>query len=179
MRVFFDTSALVKRYVEEPDSGRVLALCRQAATLGVSVILLPRMKPAPWKRRPRREESARGAPPTKVSSAAGGAPRHGATEMVSTVRRLVRDSRLAEPDYARLKAAALRDLRDADLCDLTPAVLERTVGCLERSPLRAMDAIHLGSAIVYRPDLFVTADRRQLEAARKEGLAVEDLGASP
>jgi hypothetical protein len=141
MRVFFDTSAFVKRYVEEPDSGRVLALCSQAANLGVSVILLP--------------------------------------ELVSTLRRLVRDARLTEPDYARLKSAALRDLRDADLCDLTPAVLERTVGCLERNPLRAMDAIHLGSAIVYRPDLFVTADRRQLEAARKEGLAVEDLGASP
>jgi hypothetical protein len=99
--------------------------------------------------------------------------------MVSTVRRLVRDSRLAEPDYARLKAAALRDLRDADLCDLTPAVLERAVGCLERNPLRAMDAIHLGTATVYRPDLFVTADRRQLEPARKEGLTVEDLGAAP
>jgi hypothetical protein len=97
-------------------------------------------------------------------------------ELVSTLRRLVREGRLAEAEYAALKRTILADLDDADLCDLTPAVLERTVRCLERNPVRALDAIHVGSALVYRPDLFVSADRRQLEAARNEGLAVEAVG---
>lgn len=141
MRLFFDTSAFVKRYVGEPDSSRVLELCARADTIGLSIILLP--------------------------------------ELISTLRRLVRGGRLPEADYGHLKAAALRDLRDADLCDPTPTVLERTVGCLERNLLRAMDAIHVGSALVYRPDLFVSADHRQLEAARQEGLAVEALADRP
>ena len=46
---------------------------------------------------------------------------------------------------------------------------------VERHPLRALDALHAGSAIVYQPDLFVSADRRQTEAADREGLAVMDL----
>ena len=41
MRVFFDTSAFVKRYVEETGSVQVLDLCLQADTLVLSVILLP------------------------------------------------------------------------------------------------------------------------------------------
>jgi hypothetical protein len=100
-------------------------------------------------------------------------------ELVSTLRRLVREGRLAEADYVRVKAAALADLRDADICDLTPATVERTVSCLERHPLRAMDAIHVGCALVYRPDIFLSADRRQIEAARRQGLAVEALGDEP
>jgi hypothetical protein len=33
----------------------------------------------------------------------------------------------------------------------------------------------VGSALVYQPDVFVSADRRQAEAADREGLAVVDL----
>ncbi len=64
------------------------------------------------------------------------------------------------------------------MCDLTPAVLEHTLKCLEYNPMRARDAIHVGSALVYRPDLFVSADQRQLRAAKKEGLRIEDLSSS-
>jgi len=37
--------------------------------------------------------------------------------------------------------------------------------------------LHVGSALVYQPDVFVSADRRQIEAADREGLAVLDLSA--
>ena len=43
MRVFLDTSAFAKRYVAEPGSDRVWALCRQADSLVVSVICLPEL----------------------------------------------------------------------------------------------------------------------------------------
>jgi uncharacterized protein len=41
MKVFFDSSALVKRYVPERGTEAVLELCAQATELGISVICLP------------------------------------------------------------------------------------------------------------------------------------------
>jgi len=36
-----------------------------------------------------------------------------------------------------------------------------------------MDAIHIGSAVVLKVDVFVSADLRQLDAAARAGLRVE------
>lgn len=41
MKVFFDSSALVKRYVSEKGSDAVLAICQEADQLGLSVICFP------------------------------------------------------------------------------------------------------------------------------------------
>ncbi len=41
MKLFFDSSALVKRYVPEKGSETVLALCEDASELGLSVICFP------------------------------------------------------------------------------------------------------------------------------------------
>ena len=43
MRVFFDTSAFVKRYIEEPGTDKVTEICTQADVLVLSVICLPEM----------------------------------------------------------------------------------------------------------------------------------------
>lgn len=43
MRVFLDTSACAKRYVDETGSDKVLALCQAADSLVVSVICLPEL----------------------------------------------------------------------------------------------------------------------------------------
>lgn len=96
-------------------------------------------------------------------------------EAVSTLQRLVREGRLSANDYDAMKGAMGADLDGADICDLTPAALEHTITCLERQALRALDAIHIGCARVYRPDLFVSADRRQCQAARGENLPIECL----
>jgi uncharacterized protein len=137
MRIFFDTSALAKRYVEEVGSEEVRALCAEADALGASVLVLP--------------------------------------ELISTLCRLVREGRLSSEDYRSLKSAVQADLSDADLCDLSQEIFEETIGCLEGHPLRALDALHVGSALIYQPDLFVSADRRQASAAGRQGLAVVDL----
>lgn len=137
MRVFFDTSALAKRYVEEAGSEQVRALCSEADALGVSVLIVP--------------------------------------ELISTLCRLVREGRLSSEDYQSLKSAVKADLSDADLCDLSQETFRQALRCIELHPLRALDALHVGSALVYRPDLFVSADRRQAEAADREGLSVVDL----
>jgi uncharacterized protein len=137
MRVFFDTSALTKRYVEENGSDQVRALCAEADALGVSVLVVP--------------------------------------ELISTLCRLVREGKLSSEDYRSLKSAVQADLSDADLCDVSQNAFEQTIRCLESHPLRTLDALHVGSALVYQPDFFVSADRRQVEAAGREGLAVVDL----
>jgi predicted nucleic acid-binding protein len=136
MRIFFDTSALTKRYVEEEGSEQVRALCAAADTLGVSVIVVP--------------------------------------ELISTLCRLVREGRLSPEDYRELKSAVQADLSDADVCDLSQDAFDQAIRCLERHPLRTLDALHVGSALIYQPDLFVSADNRQTEAAALEGLAVSN-----
>ena len=65
------------------------------------------------------------------------------------------------------------DIEDAALCDLAPAVLAQSIMSLENNVLRGMDAIHVGSAVVLKADVFVSSDKRQCEAAARAGLCVE------
>lgn len=134
MKVFLDTSAFAKRYVDEHGSDKVAALCRQADSLVVSAICLP--------------------------------------ELISALSRLVREKRLVKTAYIKLKGDALADLADVDICQITADVLVSVVSLLESHPLRAMDALHVACALAVKPDIFVSADHRQLSAARKAGLRI-------
>ena len=96
-------------------------------------------------------------------------------ELISTLSRLVREKKLAKADYRKLKGAAMADLADVDICHLTPDVLVSVVSLLESNPLRAMDALHVACALTVEPDIFVSADHRQLSAARKSGLKIVDV----
>jgi hypothetical protein len=78
-------------------------------------------------------------------------------------------------DTSALTKRYVDEVGSEDLCDLSQEAFEQTIGCLERHPLRALDALHVGSALVYQPDFFVSADRRQAKAAGREGLSVVDL----
>lgn len=96
-------------------------------------------------------------------------------ELISTLSRLVREKRLAKADYRKLKGDAMADLADADICQITPDVLASVISLLESYPLRAMDALHVACALAVEPDVFVSADHRQLLAARKAGLKIVDV----
>lgn len=137
MRAFFDTSAFVKRYIEEPGSERVMEICREAEHLVLSLLCLP--------------------------------------EMISTLNRLVREGKLSCGQYQHIKDLILEDFEDVEVCHITTEVITEAIGCLEKNPLRAMDALHLGCALVVRPDLFVSSDRRQIEAALSEGLEAMEI----
>jgi predicted nucleic acid-binding protein len=137
VKVFFDTSAFAKRYVEEPRTNRVIEFCSRADAVGLSVICLP--------------------------------------EMVSALCRLVREKKLRRQEYENMREIILADLEDADICDITSSVLTHALRCLENNALRALDAIQLGCALAYAPDLFVSSDRRQIKAARSEGLTVIEV----
>ena len=94
-------------------------------------------------------------------------------EIISAFCRLHREGKLDADQYRKLKALMLADVEDAAICDLTPAVLAQTIKSLEVSELRGMDAIHIGSAVTLKADVFVSADQRQCRAASKAGLRVD------
>ena len=137
MRVFFDTSAFVKRYVSEPGTDVVLHWCDRATEIILSGIALP--------------------------------------EIISTFCRLQREGRITATQYQQLKSLLMADIEDVAICDLTPVVLAQTIWSLERNVLRGMDAIHIGSAVALKADIFVSADKRQVEAAAISGLRSESV----
>jgi predicted nucleic acid-binding protein len=96
-------------------------------------------------------------------------------ELISTLSRLVREKKLNLSDYRMLKGSAMADLADVDICQLTPGILASVISLLESNQLRAMDALHLACALAVEPDIFASADHRQLAAARKAGLKVVDV----
>ena len=137
MRVFFDTSAFVKRYVSEAGTDTVLQWCEQATEIILSGIAL--------------------------------------AEIVSTFCRLQREGKITDTQYRQLKSLLMADIEDAAICDLTPVVLAHAIWSLEKNVLRGMYAIHIGSALALKADVFVSADQRQLEAAARTGLRVESV----
>lgn len=132
MKTFFDSSAFVKRYVEEPGSDEVEAACLAATDLGLCVICVP--------------------------------------EILSAFNRRLRERGLRQSDYKLMKERLLEDVTDATIVDLTPAVIKEAVVMLETSILRAADALHIAAAVAWDAEWFISADRRQLAAARKAGL---------
>jgi len=134
MRIFFDSSAFAKRYIEEPGSEKVENLCAQATELGVSSICLP--------------------------------------EVISGLCRLSRDSILTRNQYEVTKRALLKDFEDITVCNITPAVIGQTIHILETNTLRTLDAFHIGCALEWKTEVFVSSDLRQISAAKKIGLKV-------
>ncbi len=134
MKIFFDSSAFAKRYIEEPGSEEVEDLCAQATLLGVSSICLP--------------------------------------EVISGLCRLSRDSILTRNQYEVTRGALLKDFEDITVCNITPAVIGRTIHILETNTLRTLDALHIGCALEWKADVFVSSDLKQISAANKLGLKV-------
>ena len=137
MRVFFDTSAFVKRYVSETGTDTVLEWCDRATEIVLSGIAL--------------------------------------AELISAFCRLRREGKITDMQYRQLKSMLLADIEDAVICDLTPVVLAQSISSLEKNVLRGMDAIHIGSAIALQADVFLSADKRQLDAAVQMGLRAESV----
>jgi len=96
-------------------------------------------------------------------------------EIISAFCRLHREGKITDTQYRQLKSLLLADIEDVAICDLTPAVLGLAISSLEKNVLRGMDAIHIGSAIALRADIFISADQRQLDAAARMGLRIESI----
>lgn len=98
---------------------------------------------------------------------------HCKTEIASALLRRRREGSLPATEFDRAWTAAQRDVADMTLVALDARVERFAYAAMEQGPLRGMDALHVGSAMATRVDLFVTADRRQAQVARGMGLPTE------
>jgi predicted nucleic acid-binding protein len=137
MTHFFDTSAFIKRYINESGSAEIQKLFEEADHVGIS-ILLP-------------------------------------VEAVSTFARLKREQRISEKQYRLLKDELFEDIRDITIISLSPQILRSAIEALENNSIKALDAIHIGCALEYQPDFFVSCDAQQLSAAARSGLRIKQV----
>lgn len=98
---------------------------------------------------------------------------HCQTEVASALLRRRREGSLPPEEFDRAWAAACSDVADMTRVPLDAHVQRFAFAAMEHGPLRAMDALHVGSALAAGVDLFVTADRRQAHAAQGLGLQTE------
>ena len=98
---------------------------------------------------------------------------HCKTEVASALLRRRREGSLPVAEFDRAWDAAQSDVADMTLVPLDARVERFAFAAMEQGPLRGMDALHVGSAIAARVDLFVTADKRQAQVARAMGVATE------
>ena len=96
-------------------------------------------------------------------------------ELISALGRMQREERLTAAQYLQIKQDLMADVADALVCDTTPEVIQSAVNVLEASALRGMDVIHIGAALACSAEVFVSADRRQCDAAKHVGLTVVAL----
>ena len=93
-------------------------------------------------------------------------------EIISALNRRRRERVLTRRPYEVAKRRLLEDVRDADIVNLTPDVIGSSVAVLEAGAVRTLDALHIACALEWEAGLFVSADRRQLAAAKRAGLKV-------
>jgi len=98
---------------------------------------------------------------------------HCKAEIASALNRNRHDGLLNADDYLQIMRAVHGDFADFTLVALDAQVEAHSISAMEKSRLRAMDALHIGAAQAARVDLFVTADRRQALAAEAVGLKTE------
>ncbi len=150
---YLDTSAAAKRYIAEPGSAWIRSILDSAS---LSLIVSSRLL---------------------------------RVEMISAFTRRHREGILNQSDYDTIVAAFYDDcVRQYHLAGDDDPVLDLACALMERHPLRAYDAVHLATALVAERSfhttglpalLFLSSDDRLLDAARTEGLSVDNPSAHP
>ena len=98
---------------------------------------------------------------------------HCKAEIASALNRQRHDGLVNADDYARIMSVVQSDFEDFTLVPLDGRVEAHAISAMQTGRLRAMDAVHIGTAQMARVDLFVTADPRQALAAQAVGLKTE------
>lgn len=98
---------------------------------------------------------------------------HCKAEIASALNRQRNDGLATPEDYTRIMAVMKMDFDGFTLFALDGRVEAYAIAAMEVSRLRAMDALHIGTAKAAHVDLFVTADKRQAAAALAVGLKIE------
>ena len=98
---------------------------------------------------------------------------HCKVEIASSLSREVRDRSIDLDQYAHAMREVARDFVDFDVWPISREIEALAIAAMAHNRLRAMDALHIGTAQVARVDVFVTADRKQALAAQAAGLKTE------
>lgn len=142
MWAYFDTSALVKRYVEEPGRREVLQLLRRHDVVASAILTV---------------------------------------ELRSAFRRRIADGTLEGARWPAIASRIAADRAYWTLVEIGAEVLAGAETLVATRPLPTLDAIHVAAAQLFAARaaipglLFVSADRRQTEAAAAVGLAVRHI----
>lgn len=91
-------------------------------------------------------------------------------EIFSALNRLKRERKINGDQYDNIKRALAQDFKDFSVCDLTPAVIHKSISILELFDLRTMDALPIACALEMKAEIFVTADKKQMAAAHQSHL---------
>lgn len=91
-------------------------------------------------------------------------------EVLSALNRRRRENSISNSDYETAKSQLLTDLPDVEIIDVSADVISTTIGILEKSAVRTLDAIHIASAVRWKADIFISSDIRQLQAAETAGI---------
>jgi predicted nucleic acid-binding protein len=91
-------------------------------------------------------------------------------EIISALNRRLREHTLSKAHYDTAKRRLIEDIRDVNIINLTDAIVTSSIGILEKSPIRTLDALHIACALGWAADVFVSSDKQQLAAARRVGL---------
>jgi len=98
---------------------------------------------------------------------------HCKIEIASSLSREVHDNSIDTGQYGYVMGEVTQDFVDFDVWPVSPEIEALAIAAMAHSRLRAMDALHIGTAQAARVDLFVTADRKQALAAQAAGLKTE------
>jgi predicted nucleic acid-binding protein len=102
---------------------------------------------------------------------------HCLTELMSALTRQWREGAFGDAEFARVRSRMREDFNAYRVEPLNRVVEDLAIAAMALSPLRAMDALHIGAAQAARVHLFVTSDRRQAAAAQAAGLRTECIEA--
>ncbi|QHI98882.1 PIN domain-containing protein [Xylophilus rhododendri] len=104
---------------------------------------------------------------------------HCQAEVASMLLRRRQQGSLSATEFDRAWTMAQQDVADMERVPLDAHVERFAFAAMEHAPLRATDALHIGSALSARVDLFVTCDQMQANAARQLGLRTEYVPSAP
>ena len=93
-----------------------------------------------------------------------------APEIISALNRRLREGSLSRQQYLEAKARLSTEVTDATIVNLVPAVIADAIKVLESNAVRTLDALHVGCALQWNAELFVSSDERQLRAAKRAKL---------
>lgn len=96
-------------------------------------------------------------------------------EIISAFTRRLREQALTLENYRLAKRRLAEEVQDAIIVQLIPEVITAAIAILEANPIRAMDALHVACAAEWKAERFVSADQRQIAAAKRFGLSTRHV----